>query len=63
MTKLRTCAALAALCLSVASTNLVADSAVIAIDAARPGPAINPRLYGIFLEEINHGVDGGSMPN
>ncbi len=59
MTTLRTCAALAALCLSVASTNLVADSAVIAIDAAHPGPAINPRLYGIFLEEINHGVDGG----
>jgi alpha-L-arabinofuranosidase len=31
----------------------------IDIDAAKPGPEINPRLYGIFLEEINTGVDGG----
>jgi len=38
---------------------LSAETAVITIDAARAGPAINPRLYGIFLEEINHGVDGG----
>lgn len=38
---------------------LFANPAVIAIDAGRPGPAINPSLYGIFLEEINHGVDGG----
>lgn len=37
----------------------VAESVVININAARPGPAINPNLYGIFLEEINHGVDGG----
>ncbi len=36
-----------------------ASTATIAIDAARKGPAINPRMYGIFLEEINHGVDGG----
>jgi alpha-L-arabinofuranosidase len=36
-----------------------AERAVIRIDAAKPGPAINPNLYGIFLEEINHGVDGG----
>jgi alpha-L-arabinofuranosidase len=36
-----------------------AESAVIAIRGAATGPEINPRLYGIFLEEINHGVDGG----
>ena len=36
-----------------------AESAVIAINGAQAGPEINPRLYGIFLEEINHGVDGG----
>lgn len=36
-----------------------ADRAVITIDASKPGPAINPNMYGIFLEEINHGVDGG----
>src|SRR5262245_45221003 len=35
------------------------EPAVIEINAAKAGPAINPRLYGIFLEEINHGVDGG----
>src|SRR5689334_10314601 len=35
------------------------ESAVITIDGAKAGPAINPRMYGIFLEEINHGVDGG----
>lgn len=40
-------------------TDSVAESVVIDINAARPGPAINPNLYGIFLEEINHGVDGG----
>ena len=36
-----------------------AESALIAIDGAKAGPDINPRLYGIFLEEINHAVDGG----
>src|SRR5262245_704886 len=36
-----------------------AEKAIIQIDAAKGGAAISPRLYGIFLEEINHGVDGG----
>ncbi len=36
-----------------------AGTATINIDAARSGPKINPRLYGIFLEEINASVDGG----
>ena len=35
------------------------EPALIAIDADHAEPAINPRMYGIFLEEINHGVDGG----
>jgi alpha-L-arabinofuranosidase len=39
--------------------SLFGGSATIGIDPARPGPALNPRMYGIFLEEINHGVDGG----
>ena len=34
-------------------------TADIAIDLNKRGPSINPRMYGIFLEEINHGVDGG----
>ncbi|MHB1035132.1 MAG: alpha-L-arabinofuranosidase C-terminal domain-containing protein [Pirellulales bacterium] len=36
-----------------------AQTATITIDASKQGPRIDPRLYGIFLEEINHGVDGG----
>ncbi len=36
-----------------------ASTATITIDAGQPGPRISPLLYGIFLEEINHGVDGG----
>src|SRR5262245_37982570 len=35
------------------------EKALITVDAAKHGPPINPRMYGIFLEEINHGVDGG----
>lgn len=41
------------------AASLQAGTATITIDARRKGPAINPRMYGIFLEEINHGVDGG----
>jgi len=41
------------------STALWADTALITVEAGKPGPRLNPRMYGIFLEEINHGVDGG----
>ena len=41
------------------ATQVFAGSATITIDAAKPGPRLNPRMYGIFLEEINFGVDGG----
>lgn len=34
-------------------------TATITIDPSKRGSSINPRMYGIFLEEINHGVDGG----
>lgn len=36
-----------------------AQTAGITVDMAQPGARIDARLYGIFLEEINHGVDGG----
>jgi len=36
-----------------------AGTATINIDTTRPGPKLKPSMYGIFLEEINHGVDGG----
>lgn len=31
----------------------------LTIDLGRPGPAVSPTLYGVFVEEVNHGVDGG----
>jgi uncharacterized protein (TIGR03437 family) len=31
----------------------------ITVGVAQPGVAVSPHLYGIFLEEINHAVDGG----
>ena len=37
-------------------------TATITIDPAKPGPRISPDMYGIFLEEINYGVDGGLYP-
>jgi alpha-L-arabinofuranosidase len=36
-----------------------AERVLINVDAAQTGPRISPMLYGIFLEEIGHGVDGG----
>jgi len=49
------------LCLGICRTLPVlgADPVVITVDADSRGPQVNPRMYGIFLEEINHGVDGG----
>ena len=38
---------------------LLAATATVTIKADKPGPKLNPRMYGIFLEEINFGVDGG----
>jgi alpha-L-arabinofuranosidase len=38
---------------------MFAGQANIEIDFTKRGPQINPHMYGIFLEEINHGVDGG----
>src|SRR5262244_2509284 len=35
---------------------------VIAVDAAHPGPAISPEMFGIFFEDINFGADGGLYP-
>lgn len=54
---LLTVLAFAAVCLPAKCAR--AATAIVSIDAAKPGPRLNPRMYGIFLEEINHGVDGG----
>jgi len=37
-------------------------STVIAVDAAHPGGAIAPTMFGIFFEDINFGADGGLYP-
>ncbi len=39
-----------------------AQTATVSIDVGQRGPEVNPLFYGIFLEEINHGVDGGLYP-
>jgi len=35
---------------------------VISVDAAHPGAAISPSMFGIFFEDINFGADGGLYP-
>src|SRR5262245_60754380 len=45
--------------LVLAGASSFAASATINIDASQSGPRLNQRMYGIFLEEINFGVDGG----
>ncbi len=35
---------------------------VISADAAHPGAAISPQMFGIFFEDINFGADGGLYP-
>ena len=42
-------------CVSVA----VGETTTLQINAGQKGTVINPRMYGVFLEEIGHGVDGG----
>ncbi len=43
---------LLALALAARAASIQADTATIHIDAAKPRPEINPRMYGVFLEEI-----------
>src|ERR1700757_900986 len=38
------------------------NSTVISVDAAHPGAAISPAMFGIFFEDINFGADGGLYP-
>jgi len=42
-----------------AQTPIVNGAWRLAVDVAHPGPAINPGLYGLMTEEINHAYDGG----
>lgn len=38
-------------------TSLVNDN-VLTVDYSKPGAEVNPHMYGIFFEEINHSGDG-----
>src|SRR5271156_2086029 len=56
----------AVLLLSILSVRLLSqqqqNTAVISVDAAHPGAAISPSMFGIFFEDINFGADGGLYP-
>ena len=39
--------------------SLAADNLSVHIDATGPRVAVNPNMYGIFFEEINHAGEGG----
>ena len=38
---------------------VIAGTGTLTINAGSKGPRIGEKMHGIFLEEINHGVDGG----
>ncbi|MEY4914155.1 MAG: hypothetical protein RJA02_424, partial [Armatimonadota bacterium] len=43
----------------LAASSVNAQDVTVNIQADKPGHTVNKNMYGIFLEEINHGVDGG----
>ncbi|MFM2222271.1 MAG: hypothetical protein RLZZ78_528, partial [Armatimonadota bacterium] len=43
----------------LAASSVTAQDVTVSIQAEKPGRNVNKNMYGIFLEEINHGVDGG----
>ena len=49
----------ALLLLLLASACFGVGTATISVDASKLGPRVSPTLYGIFIEEINCGMDGG----
>ncbi len=38
------------------------STAVVTVDAAHPGAAISPQMFGVFFEDINFAADGGLYP-
>jgi len=45
-----------------ASCRAQQNPAIIDVDAAHPGAAISPQMFGIFFEDINFAADGGLYP-
>lgn len=56
---MRTKALFITLALSLIAAGAFAGTATINIDASKKLLDVSPMMYGIFLEEINYGVDGG----
>jgi alpha-N-arabinofuranosidase len=54
--------------LTLASTGFVLVSqaqqgpAIVTVDAAHPGAAISPQMFGVFFEDLNFAADGGLYP-
>src|SRR5947209_10572380 len=46
----------------LAVASVLPAQTIISVDAAHPGPAIAPTMFGIFFEDINFGADGGLYP-
>ena len=61
---MRTRILLALLSFAVASHAAIGQTqpVVIKIDAAHPGAAISPQMFGVFFEDINFAADGGLYP-
>ena len=55
-------ALVAAVLLSISPTSAQSAPTIIAVDAAHPGAAISPTMFGIFFEDINFAADGGLYP-
>lgn len=44
---------------TVGAVPACAEVATISVDCSQPGPRVNPHMYGIFFEELNHSGEGG----
>jgi alpha-N-arabinofuranosidase len=58
----KSCIALITLVLAATAGQDQPSPTVIAVDAAHPGAAIAPTMFGIFFEDINFAADGGLYP-
>src|SRR5262245_66144486 len=58
--KNRVLATLAVVLILAPGASFAADSPLtLRVQADKPGPRINPAMWGIFFEDINLGADGG----
>lgn len=55
----KTVSTLALVLAFLAAPLTAAEPPALTLHADRPGPAINPQMWGVFFEDINFGADGG----